>query len=226
MKLHPLFAAGALLALAACQPLAAEYTEAEVPKQITLDSASGAVAVGFVRGSSRLLLADAARLRSLAASGGLASSDRISVALRGTPALAAERFATIANLLVPYGITVNEITVPAVGPNRAIVSAERYLVTLPKCPAWSQKGSLDFTNASPSNFGCAIAVDLGLSIARPADLAEGTPVGMPDGRTAASAVNRYLNDKVTLPIEANVSPITAAPAALPTGGENLATSPE
>src|SRR5580700_442887 len=118
MKLHPLFAAGALLALAACQPLAAEYTEAEVPKQITLDNASGAVAVGFVRGSSRLLPADAARLRSLAANGGLASSDRISVALGGTPALAAERFATIANLLVPYGITVNEITVPAVGPNR------------------------------------------------------------------------------------------------------------
>jgi len=224
MKLHRHFVAVALvMGLAAC---ASQYTESEASKQLTLDDARARIDLRFASNSSQLFAGDVAKLRRLAASGDIAPSDRVTVWTGGPPALAAARFETVATILLPYRVVAAQGPLTPIGPNRAIVSAERYLVTLPKCPAWSQKGSLDFTNASPSNFGCAIAVDLGLSIARPADLAEGTPVGMPDGRTAASAVNRYLNDKVTLPIEANVSPITAAPAALPTGGENLATSPE
>ncbi len=219
MKLHPLFVAGGLiLALAACRPGAAEYTETESSKQLTLDKASGQVDVRFVPRSSRLVAADAGRLRALAESGQIALTDRLIVTLGGSPALAPARLDAISSVLMPYGIAVNQspqMAGSALAPDRAVIATERYLVTLPPCPNWSKEATVRFSNTDASNFGCATAVNLGLSVARPADLAEGTPVGLADGRTAAAAVNRYLNDKVQLPTATALGPIAAsAPAAV------------
>src|SRR5579885_2222504 len=169
MKLHPILAGiGILLALAACRPGAAEYTEAEAPKGLTLDDASKSTAVAFAAGSGKLLPRDAARIRALAESGAIAPSDRVTVAASGPPALAAARVATIAAALLPYHITVSGRSAIDVPANRAVIDAERYLVTLPACPNWSKQASLDFTNTLSSNYGCATAVNLGLSVARPA----------------------------------------------------------
>ena len=80
----------------------------------------------------------------------------------------------------------------------------------------------DFTNQTSSNFGCSDAVNLGLMVASPADLTEGRPLGPADGKPAAAAVARYLDDKVTpLPTEATVGQIagtsSGTTAATPTG---------
>ena len=72
----------------------------------------------------------------------------------------------------------------------------RYAVTLPPCPNWSMPRANDFTNAPPSNFGCANAVNLGLMVASPGDLAQGRTLAAADGKPAAAAVDRYLADKV------------------------------
>jgi pilus assembly protein CpaD len=93
-------------------------------------------------------------------------------------------------------------------PNRALVSVGRYAVTLPPCPNWSQPRANDFTNALPSNFGCATATNLGLMVASPGDLTSGRQLGLASGKRAAAAVDRYLNDTVPeLPAEATLGPI-------------------
>ena len=217
MKMHPCLAAGALLlALAACRPGAAEYTESEAPKAIRLDNATTHLDVRFPAGSSRLFARDAARLRALAGSGGIAPSDRVWVAVAGGPALAAARFNTIAAELLRYRIVASEIPLAGVGRNRAVIETERYLVSLPPCPNWSKPPPLAFTNSHASNFGCATATNFGLMVASPADLVEGRPLGLADAIPAAAAVQRYQGDKVQLPAASGIGPIAATSTA-PTG---------
>ncbi len=225
MKVHPtLVAAGLLLALAACRPGAAEYTESEAPKQLTLDNATVRVDVRFAPGSSRLFAGDAARLRGLAASGSIAPSDRVSVSAAGGPALAAARVNTIAAELLHYGIVASSGSLGVAAANRAIIATGRYLVTLPPCPNWSKTASISFTNTLDSNFGCATAVDLGRMVASPADLAEGRPVGPVDAIPAAAAVQRYQGDKVVLPAAVAIGPIAPSATAAPTGATGAGTA--
>src|SRR6266550_1529295 len=84
MKPYPLLAI-AFLALAACRPAATEWTESEASKWIRLDNASVAINVRFAPGSAHLLPADAARLRTMAATGAIQPSDRVAVAVGGGP---------------------------------------------------------------------------------------------------------------------------------------------
>jgi pilus assembly protein CpaD len=219
MRMHPcLPAAGLLLALAACAPGAAEYTVSESPNDLVLNNASSRIDVRFAPGSAQLAPRDAARLRAIAASGGLAPSDRVTVASSGSPALAQARFNAVAALLLPYGIVASQRTIMPMPANRAVIDTGRYLVTLPPCPNWSKVATVRFDNQPSSNFGCATAVNLGLSVASPADLAEGRPVGFTDAIPAAAAVQRYQADKVTLPAASNVGPISATAAGGTAGG--------
>lgn len=204
--LSGLLRAALLLGLSAC---GASYTESEAPKQLALDNASTHVVLRFPPGSSFLPAGEAARLRALAASGGLRASDRVLVAAGGGPALAEARFQTIARELLPYRIVAGRQPLAGAGGNRAVIESERYLVTLPACPDWSKQPWVGFTNTHASNFGCANAVNLGQMVAYPADLAEGRPLAAADGAPAAAAVNRYLTDKVQLPTAAALGPIAA-----------------
>jgi hypothetical protein len=205
-------AAGILLAASACAP-AADYTESEWPKAMTLDPAPAGLSVGFAPGSSDMLPGDMARLQTMAASGGIAPSDRVVVAVAGPPALAPDRFHGAAAALLPYGIVASPAWLASAPPDRAVIQADRYLVRLPRCPDWSKPapGAGDFANTFPSNFGCAGTVNLGMMVAMPADLVGQRRAGFTAGQPAATAVNRYLNDQVFLPEQAKVGPI-AAPA--------------
>src|SRR5712691_11470438 len=217
MKRYPTLATAAiLLALAACRPFVAEYSEVEAPKQLTLDNGSIRVDVRFAPGSSQLLAGDAARLNALAAAGKIAPSDRVTVAVAGGPDLAAARFERIAAELLRHRIVATELASGAVPANRAIVQTGRYLVTTPPCPNWSKSPPIDFTNTLSSNYGCATATNFGRMVASPADLAEGRPLGLADAIPAAAAVQRFQSDKVVLPSGAAVGPITS-PGAGPTG---------
>jgi pilus assembly protein CpaD len=219
MRAHPyLVSVGLFLALAACAPGAAEYTESEVPKNLVLDNASSRIDVHFAPGSSHLYARDAARLRRLAASGGIVPSDRITVATTGSPGLAAARFRTIAALLLPYGVVASQGTLALLPANHAIIDTGRYLVTLPPCPNWSKEATVRFDNSTASNLGCATMVDLGLSVASPADLAQGRPVGTADAIPAAAAVQRYEADKVVLPSASGLGPVSAPTTPTPGGG--------
>ena len=197
-----------LLALAACAPGAAEYTKAEAPNRLQVEGATSTLEVAFVSGSARFANGAANRLGQLVANGAIRPADRVVVAAAGPPSLAAAREAAVARELLRWGIVADAQPLPAVPPNRAIVTIGRYAVTLPPCPNWSQPRANDFTNAETSNFGCATAVNLGL-MANPADLASARQLAPAAGQPAAAAVDRYLADQVPQPTLITVGPITA-----------------
>jgi len=230
MKLRPYLIAAALLPIvAACSPGAAEYTENEAPHNLVLDNASSHVGVRFAPGSSQLSPGAAAQLRALAASGRIAPSDHVTIAASGGPGLAASRVAHIADLLLPYRIIVSAAPAGGVPANYAIVQTARYLVTLPGCPNWSRVSSDAFSNTVNSNFGCATAVNLGESVASPAELAEGRPVGLADAVPAAAAVQRYEADKVISPSALSIgtiaTPSSSGSGAGATGAGTAGTGP-
>jgi pilus assembly protein CpaD len=206
-------------ALAACAPGAAEYTKAEAPNRLQVVGATSTVELAFPPGSARLSAAAESRLDRLVANGAIGPADRVTVTVAGPSGLAAAREAAVARQLLRWGIVAEAQPLPAVARDRALVTIGRYSVTLPPCPNWSQPRANDFTNAPTSNFGCATAVNLGLMVASPADLAAGETLGPAAGQPAAAAVTRYLTDQVQSPAVAAIGPITAAqPPPPPTGG--------
>jgi len=214
---------GFALALVAggCAPVTS-YTDAEAPKHLKLDSSTAQVDVHFVPGSGKLWAVDEARLRQLAATGGISPADRVTVAAAGGPALAKQRVGSVASVLLHYGIVVvaQPTDVPA---NRAIIAVNRTLVTLPACPNWSKPSASDFGNQPSSNFGCATESNLGMMVANPSDLASGLPAGTHAGQPATAAVTRYLNDKVELPTANTALPIATAGSAAPGSGSGSGT---
>ncbi len=206
----------AMLALAACRPGAAEYTAAESPKPLTIDSAASQLNLAFAAGSDQLAPGEGGKLQRLALSGRISPGDRVTISPSGGPLLQEQRTATIAGELLRYGVVAAASPLAGVARDRAIVTIGRYMVTLPACPNWSQYPASDFTNARSSNFGCATASNLGLMVANPADLVAGRELAHADGTPAVSAVTRYLTDKVKLPETTSGAAALAAPSA--TGG--------
>ena len=212
-----------VLLVGACAPVTT-YTDAEAPKRLKLDSATTQIDLHFAPGTASLSSADAARLRRLAAAGGVGSSDRVVVTAAGAPRLAAQRVGTVSALLLNYGVVViaGEGNMP---PDRGVAEVIRTLVTLPACPNWSKPSYSDFGNQPSSNFGCANQVNLGMMVANPTDLASGLPVGAAAGQPASAAVNRYLNDKVQLPVENSALPIAASSSTQQGGAGTNTNSP-
>ena len=219
MNMHPFpIVVAILLALAACRPAPAEFTKSEAPNRLRLDDASVRVDLRFAAGSTRLLPGDAEKLRVMAASGVIAPSDRVQVAVGGSPGLAQARLDTIAASFLRYGVRVTALPLAGTPANLAIVEVGRYLVTLPPCPNWSKDPADAFTNTVGSNFGCATTSNIGRMAASPTDLVSGRPVGQTAGQPAVSAVGRYLTDKVELPAITTLGPIGGAASAAPAGG--------
>src|SRR5437879_247951 len=144
-RLH-LLAIPVMLALAACRPGIAEYSESEAPKQLRVNQASSHITLAFAPGSAGLSVAEAARLHRMAVSGGVRPEDRVTVAAAGDPLLAEWRAEAIARELLAYGIVATAKQFAGVPRDHAIVAVGRYMVTLPPCPNWSQLPASDFTN--------------------------------------------------------------------------------
>ena len=187
-----------MLALAACRPGAAEYTESEAPNQLGVDAVTARVDLRFAQHSARLAARDAARVHRLVATGAILPSDRVTIAAAGSPGLAAARTTAIAQDLARYGIVAAALPAIDVAPDRAVIGIERTVVTLPPCPNWSKPAAADFTNSQSSNFGCATASNLGQMVATPSDLVAGTPLGPAVAASVVSPVQRYLTAPVLI----------------------------
>lgn len=202
--------------VSACAPVTS-YTDAEAPKHLKLDSSTTQLDVHFAPGSAVILSVDAVHLRQLAATGGISPSDRVLIAASGGPYLAQQRVATVASVLLRYGIVVIGDQIAELPPNRAHIEVVRTLVTLPPCPNWSKPSYADFANQPSSNFGCATEMNLGMMVANPSDLTSGLAVGAAAGHPAAAAVDRYLNDKVGQSTSNTALPIATSGSGTGTG---------
>src|SRR5207247_10060755 len=122
-------------------------------------------------------------------------NDRVALSPSGRPRRREERVEAIATELLRYGIVAAASPLAGVPRDRAIVTIGRYMVTLPACPNWSQYPASDFTNAKSSNFGCAMATNLGLMVASPADLVRGRDLAAAAGTPPVRAITRSLPAK-------------------------------
>jgi pilus assembly protein CpaD len=227
IRLYPASFA-ALLAFAGC---AADYTKSEAPNELRVDGAETRREVAFAAGSAYLPAGELRKIDQWVLSGGIRPADRVEIAAGGPHGLAERRAAAIKSELLRYGIVATALAIDTAPANRAVVSIGRYAVTLPTCPNWSQSLSYEFTNALTSNYGCANATNLGLMVASPADLVSGRPFAGADAQPAASAVQRYLTDKVKPPPAITASPFASTGGgggdggAAPTGGAPGAATP-
>ena len=208
------------LMLAACVPGVAEYTKTEAPATLRLYGSPSTLTLSFAPGSARLSAAQGARLQQLVRNAAIRPVDRIEIAAGGSDSLARARFGAIAQALLRYGIVADARRLDGVPSNQALVLVGRYAAILPSCPNWSQSPAEDFTNQLSSNYGCADAINLAMTVANPADLAGGRTLEAANGKPVVNAVNRYLTDQVIPLVVTQVGPIPssgpgAAPPAVP-----------
>lgn len=97
---------------------------------------------------------------------------------------------------------------------------ERYQVTLPGCPDWTQPGGIEHGNQPHSNWGCATAVNLGLMVANPRDLAEGHDGGFGDGTAQVLGIERYRKDETKPLLGAETSSAPQNGTGAPTAGNS------
>jgi pilus assembly protein CpaD len=207
-----------LPALAACAPL--EPPPSQPLPQPTLAAVERAHSVHFAT-SSAVLSATEARdlgrfLATVPASGRPAARVIGHADRRAGDAynfeLSRRRTATVAEALREAGVEHVAVTVVPLGETMAeaaigddsgmardreveivVTGAE---IVLPGCPVWSRDPGYDPLNLPLSNLGCANAVNLGLMVADPADLATTRATSPADGTREAEAIARYRSDKV------------------------------
>jgi pilus assembly protein CpaD len=69
------------------------------------------------------------------------------------------------------------------------------VVSLPPCPNWSDWPQDTFSNRPAANFGCATAVNFGMTVANPDDLRQGRSPGPADGEVMSRSIQRYREGK-------------------------------
>ena len=75
--------------------------------------------------------------------------------------------------------------------DEVVVFAQTVAVLPPDCPGYNTPITLDYEWRPVTRLGCANAVNLGLMVANPGDLAQGRPISPADGEAMALGVNRY-----------------------------------
>jgi pilus assembly protein CpaD len=76
------------------------------------------------------------------------------------------------------------------------IISKRYVAETAGCPDWSRPDTLNRANVTSSDFGCATAAALAMSIADPRDLARGRDIAPGSGVHSAASVDRYNTDQV------------------------------
>jgi pilus biogenesis lipoprotein CpaD len=64
-------------------------------------------------------------------------------------------------------------------------------VVLPHCPDWRTSPVTTYSNTQQANFGCASAVNLGLQVADPRDLEQGSGDPTPDSERNSAVIRAY-----------------------------------
>jgi pilus assembly protein CpaD len=195
----------ATAALASCsQTPSAGWSAAEAPKENTVRWTRTTHAMRFNAADASVSPGERDRLESFLNVIRPDMYDRVTIGVDETaPDL--QRAEAIRSELLKRNIVPRQIDiqpVQGVGANGAQVIVGRYVVIPPDCPNFSKPAGSDYNNNPSSNFGCAVATNLGAMIANPGDLVAGRSLGPADANVVGGAVERYRNDAVkALPTE-------------------------
>ncbi len=109
--------------------------------------------------------------------------------------------AQVAEIAGRYGMLVTAGAPASAGvaqPNTLRVVVSRHRASVPGCPDWKAPSNPNFSNATLSNFGCGVNVNLAAQVANPEDLVHGrTGPAAEDAETAAKAIIMYRNWPLT-----------------------------
>lgn len=102
--------------------------------------------------------------------------------------------ASIRSIVERRGLLLSEavpVTTGAVPQGSVRVVVTRASAHVPGCPDWASKSSLNPTNATSSNYGCATNSNLAAMVADPNDLIKGSSDTGYDPSTATRAIKTY-----------------------------------
>ncbi|HYM01606.1 MAG TPA: CpaD family pilus assembly lipoprotein [Stellaceae bacterium] len=181
------------LALAACTPETSEWTETEAPKELHVDHVRLRHIANFAPNTDNLAAGETEKLTEFLETAEVTPEDRVYFEPAENDRLSAARIGKLTRELSRHGV--GAATLPAVAngvpPNHMNIYVDRYVVTPPKCPNWTEPAIGIHTNGVSSNFGCADATNLGLMVANPRDLVIGRRPGAPEGDPALAGIDRY-----------------------------------
>ncbi|MBE0533078.1 MAG: hypothetical protein IH626_19830 [Rhodospirillales bacterium] len=150
-------------------------------------------AIRFMPESARLEGLERDRLDEFLARMHAGPTDTVLVVGAGGGPLASRRLETVSAYLAHLAMrsrTAGE-GVEATVPDAVSVVVERYTVTLPACPDWSDRPGRTWNNTVSRDWGCATATNLGLMLVNPGDLVTGRTPGPMDGEFSVLAIQRY-----------------------------------
>ena len=124
---------------------------------------------------------------------GVSYGDRVAVE---DPSLygASSAQATVRAMVERRGLLLSKdvpVTTGAVPEGHLRVIVTRTSASVPGCPNWDSKSSLNPVNATSSNYGCAINSNLAVMVADPNDLIKGTRDTGNDPAAATRAIQTY-----------------------------------
>jgi pilus biogenesis lipoprotein CpaD len=108
--------------------------------------------------------------------------------------------AYIKRLGIPADIHSDAGTKEQLASNTIKVTVNRYVVTPPGCPDWSNFDGNENRNTPGSNYGCSVDASLGYMIANPRDLVQGRVPEPAISKPIIDAQRRYQDGKVTKPV--------------------------
>jgi pilus biogenesis lipoprotein CpaD len=191
----------ALLA-SACAPMGATWSPVQSPKAIAVNIAAESYVVKLDRRAKALPTGEHEELKQFLAHLGDLSTVEFSIR-RTHKNLNVEALVPVEKELIALGADPRRIfRLAEIGFDYQAqyadveIIAKRYVATAPSCPDWARPDIGDGLNENSSNFGCATASALALSIADPRDLARGRETGPASGAHEVAGVTRYDTDNV------------------------------
>jgi pilus assembly protein CpaD len=187
-----------VLLLGACQTPTAELPPPEPVASLQVSHVRVQYAAAYSPGQTDLGQGEATRLETFIDQAGLRSGDKVYVALPNGDLMAAARIGRMAARLAQRNIGAETVAAPATGlaANHMLVMVDRYVVTPPACPNWSDSPETPHDNTPNSNYGCATLSNLAEMIDNPRDLEMGRPLGPADAEPGLHAIQRYRSDQV------------------------------
>lgn len=144
-------------------------------------------------GSGELAPSEQGRLQGWLDALGVRYGDRIAIE---DPSVygSTEAQATVRAMVERRGLMMTNdvpVTTGAVAPGYLRVVVTRATAHVPGCPDWSSKSSINFNNATSSNYGCATNSNLASMVADPNDLIKGATAKGNDPNAATRAIKTY-----------------------------------